>query len=109
MTYGREDIELMITDLPRNGQIPNLHTRYEPQRKHCASTNTRIPYHTIPYKIVNSLIQYFQNNPIDLEEDWTNSEIPFFVWDVRKFSEDNNVRRLMQIPNIKHLRSGRMD
>jgi hypothetical protein len=110
MSYNREDNELMITDMPRNGQILNLYTRIEPQRRHRASSNKRIPFHTIPYKIINSLIQDFQNNPIDLEEDWSNSGIPYFLSDVkRQYSTDSNVQRLFEIPNIERLRSGQMD
>ncbi len=110
MTYSREEIELMITDLPKNGQIPSLHTRIEPQRRHRASSNTRIPFHTRPQKIITSLIDYFQENPIDLEKDWTDSEIPYFLWDVKQqHSTDNDVQRLFEIPNVERLRTGRMD
>lgn len=110
MTYIDEDIELMITDMPRNGQISSLHVRFEPQRKHRASTNTRIPFHTRPHKIITSLIDYFQENPIDLEEDWTNSGIPYFLWDVKlQHPTDSSVQRLFEIPNVERLRSGRMD
>lgn len=29
-------------------------------------------------------MDYFQENPIDLEKDWTDSEIPYFLWDVKQ-------------------------
>ena len=110
MTYSREEIELMITDMPQNGQIPNLYAHLEPQRKHLAAKNARIPFQTTPQKIITSLIDYFQENPIDLEKDWTNSEIPYFLWDVKQqHSTDNDVQRLFEIPNIERLRTGRMD
>ncbi len=102
MSYNREDIELMITDMPRNGQIPNLYARIEPQRKHRASNNTRIPFHTRPYKIIISLIDYFQENPSDIKnKSWINSGIPYFLNDVKlQHSTDSNVKRLFKIPNI---------
>ncbi len=109
MSYSLEDIELMITDIPHSS-IQNLDERYAPQRRHIKTKAWHLPFHTRPRKIINSLIQYFQMNPNDIEnKSWINSEIPFFVWDVRKFSEDKDVKRLMQIPNIKFLRSERMN
>ena len=110
MTYSIENIELMITDMPRNGQIPSLYACFEPQRKHLAAKNARIPFQTIPQKIITSLIDYFQENPIDLEKDWTNSGIPYFLWDVKQqHSADNDVQKLFEIPNVEHPRLGRMD
>jgi len=110
MAYSIEDIELMITDMPRNGQIPSLYARFEPQRRHIAAKNTRIPFQTIPQKIITSLIDCFQENPIDLEKDWTDSEIPYFLWDVKlQHPSDNDVQRLFEITNIELLRSGQMN
>ncbi len=110
MTWSIEEIELMITDMPRNGEIPNLHTHFEPQRKHLAAKNLRIPFQTIPQKIITSLIDYFQENPINLEKDWTDSGIPYFLWDVKQqHSTDNDVQRLFEIPNVERLRTGRKD
>ena len=111
MTYSIEDIELMITDMPRNGQIPSLDACFEPQRKHRAAKNTRIPVITIPHKIIISLIDYFKENPNYIEnESWINSGIPYFLNDVKQqHSADSDVQKLFEIPNIKHLRSGRMD
>ncbi len=107
MTWSIEEIELMITDMPRNGQIPSLYTRFEPQRKHLAAKNTRIPVQTIPQKIITSLIDSFQENPINLEKDWTDSEIPYFLWDVKlQHSADSNVQKLFGIPNIKLVKQG---
>lgn len=106
MTYSREDIELMITDIPRNGQIPSLYARIEPQRKHRASKNTRIPFHTRPHKIIISLVAYFQENPNDIEnKSWDNSGIPYFLQDVKlQHSTDRNVHRLFKILNIERFR-----
>ena len=108
MTYSREENELMISDL-LHGRIQNLDEYFTPQRRHIKAKAWHLPFHIRARKIVISLIEYFQNNPINLKEDWSNSGIPFFVWDVRKFSEDKDVNRLMQIPNIKLIRSERMD
>ncbi len=108
MVYSREDIELMISDLPRNGVIRSLYARFKPQRRHCASTNTRIPFHTIPHKIITSLIDFFQDNSNDIENtSWINSEIPYFLWDVKlQHSADSNVQKLFGIPNIKLVKQG---
>ena len=108
MTYTSEDIELMLSDFAHM-TIHSLDQKIFPQQRRFESQDWHLPFHSIPRKAVNSLIHYFQNNPIDLEEDWTKSNIPFFVWDVRKFSEDKDVKRLIQIPNVKDLRSERMD
>lgn len=111
MTYSPEDIELMITDMPRNGEIPSLYSHIEPKRRHRVSRNTRIPFYTIPQKIITSLIDYFLENPNDIEnKSWVNSGIPCFLWDVKlQHSTNGIVQKLFEIPNIERLRSGRMD
>jgi hypothetical protein len=111
MSYNLEDIELMITDMPRNGKISSIYASFEPQRKHRATTKTHIPYLTIPHNIISSLIEYFQDNPNYIEnESWVNSEIPYFLWDVKQqHATDNNVQRLFDIPNVESLRLGQMD
>jgi hypothetical protein len=111
MSYNREDIELMITNMPRNGQISSLYVRIEPQRKHRISKNIRIPFHTIPRKIIISLIDYFQEDPNDIKnKSWINSGIPYFLNDVKlQHSADSDVQRLFEIPNIERLGSGQMD
>lgn len=43
-------------------------------------------------------------------EDWDNSGIPYFLWDVKlQHPTDSSVQRLFEIPNVERLRSGRMD
>nr|ABZ09107.1 hypothetical protein ALOHA_HF4000APKG6D9ctg2g12 [uncultured marine crenarchaeote HF4000_APKG6D9] len=107
MSYNLDDIELMISNLPLHGKVQSLDQRFSPQRRHIKANAWHLPFHTRPRKIVNCLIQYFQRNLSDIEnKSWINSELPFFVWDVRKFSEDKDVKKLIQIPNIEHLRSG---
>jgi len=108
MTYSLEDIELMITNLPRNGVLPSLDEGYLPQRRHIKAGGQRLSIPTRPRKIVNCLTEHFQDNPIpsgDLDSYWQNSNIPYFVYDLlRTFQADSDVKRLMQIPNIKLLR-----
>lgn len=103
MTYELQDIELMITDMPRDGKIPSLDIALDPQRRHLASRSRRIHLHTRPRKTITSLIDYFQENPIDSELD--NSGIPYFLADLKlQYPNDRDVRRLFEIPNIDLLR-----
>ncbi len=105
MTYSLKDIELMISDLPLHGRVQNLDERFFPKRRHFKAKAWHLPFHTRPRKIINCLIQHFQANPNDIEnKSWINSSIPYFLWNAIEFSEDKDVKRLMQIPNIKCLR-----
>jgi hypothetical protein len=108
MTYSLEDIELMISDLPKHRALSSLDESLTPQRRHLKAGGRHLPIPTRPKKIINSLIRHFQDNQIELENDWSNSNIPYFLWDVRQFP-DQDVERLMQIPNIKLISSGRMN
>jgi len=109
MTYSLEDIELMISDLPKHRALSSLDESFPPQRRHIKAGGRHLPIPTRPRNIINSLIRHFQNNPISIENDWTNSDIPYFLWDMRQFSKDQDMKRLMQIPNIELVRSGRMN
>ena len=107
MTYGREDIELMISNLPMHGAGYTLDECFTPQRRHLKAKAWHLPIFTRGRKIINCLIQYFQTNPDDIKnKSWINSGIPYFLWDVRKFSGDRDVRRLLQIPNIELVKQG---
>jgi hypothetical protein len=58
-------------------------------------------------QITNYLIEDFQQNPIPsgvLDPYWYNSNIPHFLNDLsEKFSNDSDVIRLLQIPNIQNI------
>ena len=106
MTYSLEDTELMISDLT-HAKIQNLDQRFFPRRRHIKANAWHLPFHTRPRKIINSLIQHFQTNPDDIKnKSWINSGIPYFLWDVKKFSEDKDVKRLLEIPNIELVKQG---
>jgi len=104
MTYTLEEIELMISDLPRYRRISDLDDLFVPQRRHVEAKAWHLNFHTRPRKIINSLIEHFQENPI-IPGSWDESGIPYFLWDVRQFPEDKDVGRLLQIPNIELVRS----
>lgn len=104
MTHNQQDIELMISDLPKYRAISSLDTAFPPQRRHEAG-GQHLPILTRPRKIIIVLTEYFQSNPIT-PRSWINSGIPYFLWDLGPFSKDKDVERLMQIPNIKLVRSG---
>ena len=93
MTYSLEDIELMISNLPKHRAISSLDESFAPQRRHLKVKAWHLPLFTRGRRIINSLIQRFQDNPIELERDWTDSNIPYFLWDVRQFPGDRDVRR----------------
>jgi len=102
MSYNLDDIELMISNLPMHGKVQSLDQRFFPQRRHIKANAWHLPFHTRPRKIVNCLIQYFQRNPTDIEnKSWIDSLIPYFLFDVNMFSDDRDVRNLLEIPNIK--------
>lgn len=107
MDYSLDDIELMISDLPMRGGTYTLDEKFNPQRRRIKAGGLHLPTFTRVRKIINSLIIHFQNNPINSEDNWTNSNIPYFLWEIRKFSGDKDVERLMQILNVERLRSGR--
>ena len=110
MTYNFEDIELMITNLPKHRALSSLDESFPPQRRHLEAGGQHLPILTRSRKIVNYLIENFEDNPITLENNnWIDSEIPYFLWDLGLFAEDKDVERLMQIPNIKLVRSERMN
>ncbi|EPA06075.1 hypothetical protein [Candidatus Nitrosarchaeum limnium] len=103
MTYNQQDIELMISNLPKHRALSDLDESFTPQRRHLKAGGQHLPIPTRPRKIINSMIEYFQDNPVELENNWSDSNIPYFLWDVQKFSEDRDVKRLIQIPNVKNL------
>jgi hypothetical protein len=106
MTYSLEDIELMISNLPKHRALSSLDESFTPQRRHLEAGGLHLPIPTRPRKIVNCLIEYFQENPINSDNSFSDSSgIPYFLWDLGPFSEDKDVRRLMQIPNIDLIRS----
>jgi hypothetical protein len=104
MAYNLEDIELMISDLPRHRRVSDLDDLFVPQRKRIKANAWHLNFHTRPRKIINSLIEHFQDNPI-ISGSWIHSGIPYFLWDLKQFPGDKDVRRLMQIPNIELVRS----
>lgn len=97
MTYSLEDIELMISDLPKHRALSSLDESLTPQRRHLKAGGRHLPIPTRPRKIINSVIELFQDEPINNESFKDGSNVPFFLWDVRQFSEDQDVERLMQI------------
>ena len=100
MSYTLDDVEIMLSDFPGFGEFTDLDSQFIPQRKH-QEDGRRLPIPTRPRKIVNILIEFFQEHPIDPNKTWINSGIPFFLHDVRRFSEDVDVRKLLAIPNIE--------
>lgn len=108
MTYSLEDIELMITNLPKHRALSSLDESFTPQRKHIKTGGLHLPILTRPRKIVNCLTEHFQNNLI-ISSSWINSGIPYFMWDIRPFRRDKDVRNLLEIPNIELVRSGQMN
>ena len=102
MTFTLEDIELMISDLPKHRIFSSLDDLFAPQRRHLKTEAWHLPLFTRPRKIVNCLIEQFQNNRI-ITRSWIDSGIPYFLWDVKQFSKDKDVKRLMQIPNLENL------
>lgn len=108
MTYSLEDIELMISNLPKHRALSSLDESFPPQRRHVEAGGQHLPIPTRPRKIINCLIEHFQENPINPNDFQDGSGIPYFLWDLGQFSEDKDVERLMQIPNIDLVRSKRM-
>ena len=70
MTYSLEDIELMISNLPKHRAISSLDESFAPQRRHLKVKAWHLPLFTRGRRIINSLIQRFQDNPIELESDF---------------------------------------
>lgn len=105
MTFSLKDIELMISDLPKHRALSSLDESFTPQRRHLKAGGHHLPIPTRPRKIIIVLTEYFQSNPIT-PRSWINSGIPYFLWGLGPFSKDKDVERLMQIPNIKLVRSG---
>ena len=103
MTHNQQDIELMISDLPKHRALSSLDESFYPQRRHIKAGGRHLPIPTRPRKIVNCLTEYFQSNPITLDTVWNNSGIPYFLDDVkRQFSEDKDVKELLENPILKN-------
>ncbi len=108
MTFSLEDIELMISNLPKHRTISSLDESFSPQRRHLKAGGRHLPISTRSRKIVIVLTEYFQSNLIT-PRSWINSGIPYFLWDLGQFSEDRDVKKLMQISNIEFISSRRMN
>jgi len=106
VTYTREEIDMLLTYLPKTF-TPTLDSIHFPGRRFLRSINSRLNLTIRSRQIVNYLTKYFQCNPIDpliREKYWLNSDIPYFLWDVRHyFSNDEDVMRLLKTPNIRNV------
>jgi hypothetical protein len=107
VTYDREDIDgiLRINNVKN---FESLGTVFLPTRPR-GIIDSRWIIGVRPRQIIHHLIRYFQNNPIQsrgVDPYWYNSSIPFFLTDLRlRFSRDQDVIKLFQIPHIKNIPS----
>ena len=103
VTYNREDIERLISYLPTHQVVFTLDKSYFASR----NFQRHLPLTVKPRHIVELLTNYFLRNPIvsgkELDDMRLNSDIPYFLYDLKRFPADPSVVRLMKIPNIEKL------